>query len=108
MGIGCFWGMIGVTLFGLFLTPVFYVTLMRLGWKKKPAAADATAGPALGPAGAAAGVAVLALPLRPTPAHSGSPTHRPRFPPPTKYLPPTSKATEPWGPKEGHHRQIAH
>jgi hypothetical protein len=28
--------MIGVTLFGLFLTPVFYVTLMKLGLKKKP------------------------------------------------------------------------
>jgi multidrug efflux pump len=39
MGIAVFAGMIGVTLFGLFLTPVFYVTLMKLGWKKKPAAA---------------------------------------------------------------------
>src|SRR5258706_1002598 len=37
MGIAVFSGMIGVTLFGLFLTPVFYVTLMKLGWKKKPA-----------------------------------------------------------------------
>src|SRR5439155_17208685 len=33
MGIAVFAGMIGVTLFGLFLTPVFYVTLMKLGWK---------------------------------------------------------------------------
>src|SRR5437667_10831085 len=39
MGIAVFAGMIGVTLFGLFLTPVFYVTLMKLGWRKKPAAA---------------------------------------------------------------------
>src|SRR5437773_7199445 len=39
MGIAVFSGMIGVTLFGLFLTPVFYVTLMKLGWKKKPASA---------------------------------------------------------------------
>jgi multidrug efflux pump len=39
MGIAVFAGMIGVTLFGLFLTPVFYVTLMKLGWKKKPALA---------------------------------------------------------------------
>jgi multidrug efflux pump len=39
MGIAVFAGMIGVTLFGLFLTPVFYVALMKLGWKKKPAAA---------------------------------------------------------------------
>lgn len=40
MGIAVFSGMIGVTLFGLFLTPVFYVTLMKLGWKKKPAPAS--------------------------------------------------------------------
>ena len=38
-GITVFSGMIGVTLFGLFLTPVFYLTLMRLGWKKKQASA---------------------------------------------------------------------
>src|SRR5208283_5946498 len=42
MGIAVFSGMIGVTLFGLFLTPVFYVTLMKLGWKKKPASAPKT------------------------------------------------------------------
>jgi len=34
MGVAVFAGMIGVTLFGLFLTPVFYVTLMKLGKKK--------------------------------------------------------------------------
>jgi multidrug efflux pump subunit AcrB len=39
MGIAVFAGMIGVTLFGLFLTPVFYVTLMKLGAKKKHALA---------------------------------------------------------------------
>jgi multidrug efflux pump len=39
MGIAVFAGMIGVTLFGLFLTPVFYVTLMKLRGKKKPALA---------------------------------------------------------------------
>src|SRR5436309_9853887 len=37
MGVAVFAGMIGVTLFGLFLTPVFYVTLMKLGWKHQPA-----------------------------------------------------------------------
>src|SRR5690242_15844870 len=37
MGIAVFSGMIGVTLFGLFLTPVFYTVLMRLGFKTKPA-----------------------------------------------------------------------
>jgi len=35
MGIAVFSGMIGVTLFGLFLTPVFYATLMKLGLRKK-------------------------------------------------------------------------
>jgi hydrophobe/amphiphile efflux-1 (HAE1) family protein len=39
MGVAVFAGMIGVTLFGLFLTPVFYVTLMKPGWKKQPATA---------------------------------------------------------------------
>lgn len=35
MGVAVFSGMIGVTVFGLFLTPVFYVTLMKLGARKK-------------------------------------------------------------------------
>jgi multidrug efflux pump subunit AcrB len=34
MGIAVFAGMIGVTFFGLFLTPVFYVVLERLGVRK--------------------------------------------------------------------------
>ncbi len=34
MGIAVFSGMIGVTLFGLFLTPVFYVVLEKLGVRK--------------------------------------------------------------------------
>jgi multidrug efflux pump len=51
MGIAVFSGMIGVTLFGLFLTPVFYVTLMKLGFRKKTApVADAQAGLAHAPA----------------------------------------------------------
>lgn len=37
MGVAVFAGMIGVTVFGLFLTPVFYVVLMKLG-RKQPAA----------------------------------------------------------------------
>ena len=49
MGIAVFSGMIGVTLFGLFLTPVFYVTLMKLGFKKK----STLASPGLTPATAA-------------------------------------------------------
>ncbi len=39
MGVAVFAGMIGVTLFGLLLTPVFYVVLMKLGLKKAPAPA---------------------------------------------------------------------
>jgi len=34
MGVAVFSGMIGVTIFGLLLTPVFYFVLMRIGWKK--------------------------------------------------------------------------
>ena len=37
IGIAVFFGMLGVTLFGLFLTPVFYVALRSLG-RKKPLA----------------------------------------------------------------------
>jgi multidrug efflux pump len=40
MGTAVFSGMIGVTVFGLFLTPVFYVVLMKLG--RKHASAPAT------------------------------------------------------------------
>ena len=43
MGTAVFSGMIGVTVFGLFLTPVFYTVLMKLGFKKKAVpATDAT------------------------------------------------------------------
>jgi len=40
MGTAVFSGMIGVTLFGLFLTPVFYVVLMKLGRKRESAASE--------------------------------------------------------------------
>ncbi len=40
MGIAVFSGMIGVTFFGLLLTPVFYFILMRVGWRPKANAAD--------------------------------------------------------------------
>src|SRR5436309_5187660 len=40
MGIAVFCGMIGVTLFGLFLTPVFYTVLMKLGSRKQAACAN--------------------------------------------------------------------
>jgi len=39
MGTAVFSGMIGVTIFGLFLTPVFYVVFMKLGHKRSTASA---------------------------------------------------------------------
>jgi multidrug efflux pump len=46
MGVAVFSGMIGVTLFGLFLTPLFYVVLEKLG-VRKPAPAVVLAPPEL-------------------------------------------------------------
>jgi hydrophobe/amphiphile efflux-1 (HAE1) family protein len=43
MGVAVFSGMIGVTFFGLFLTPVFYVTLMKFRSKKAMSAQAADA-----------------------------------------------------------------
>ena len=41
MGIAVFAGMLGVTLFGLFLTPVFFVTIELLTRRKRGAAPEA-------------------------------------------------------------------
>jgi NodT family efflux transporter outer membrane factor (OMF) lipoprotein len=68
MGIAVFSGMIGVTLFGLFLTPVFYVMLMKLGFKHKPAPAPEHKGNALGSAGTAAAIVLLLLSIAPAKA----------------------------------------
>jgi outer membrane protein, multidrug efflux system len=57
MGTAVFAGMIGVTLFGLFLTPVFYVVLMKLSRKPKPSP-ETTPGP-LGSHSIAPGAALL-------------------------------------------------
>ena len=45
LGTAVFFGMIGVTFFGLFLTPVFYVALrlLVLRFARKPAASPAPA-----------------------------------------------------------------
>jgi hypothetical protein len=45
MGVAVFSGMIGVTVFGLFLTPVFYVVLEKLSARR---AAKAVANPGAG------------------------------------------------------------
>ena len=51
LGTAVFWGMIGVTIFGLIFTPVFYVVIRRFfGAKTKAAAGAVIAGPALQPA----------------------------------------------------------
>ncbi|MBL8860822.1 MAG: multidrug efflux RND transporter permease subunit [Planctomycetes bacterium] len=40
MGVAVFAGMIGVTFFGLLLTPLFYALLLRIGWKRSTSARD--------------------------------------------------------------------
>ena len=99
MGVAVFSGMIGVTLFGLFLTPVFYVTLMKLGLKKKPAPEAKSLG--LGSAGAAAGLAVLLSLAATNSAHAGWLTVGPDYHPPTNPVPAAYKAAELGSWKEG-------
>jgi len=92
MGIAVFSGMIGVTLFGLFLTPVFYVTLMKLGFKHK--VVSPVGGPALGSAGAAAGIITIALlyTMATTTARAGILTVGPDYEAPTNALPGSYKS----------------
>src|SRR5208283_4215159 len=87
MGVAVFSGMIGVTLFGLFLTPVFYLTLMRLGGSKqvKPAPESGPAG-GLGAAGAVTAIVVAAI-FAGTVAHAGSLEVGPDYHPPTNSAP---------------------
>src|SRR5436309_2665632 len=99
MGVAVFAGMIGVTLFGLFLTPVFYVVLMKLGFKKKPSPAPEHKGSALGSAGAAAAVVdlLLAIPS----ARAGVLTVGPDYHQPTNVAPDEYKAAVLGSWKEG-------
>ena len=101
MGIAVFSGMIGVTLFGLFLTPVFYVTLMKLRWKKQTNPAPESKGSSLGSAGATAGVAAVALLLTIVSANAGMLTVGPDYKQPTNSLPANYKALELGAWKEG-------
>ncbi len=55
MGIAVFFGMLGVTLFGLFLTPVFYVLLRRLDKRHPLHSAAAHEAPLIAPTHAHAG-----------------------------------------------------
>src|SRR3954469_8754986 len=61
MGVAVFAGMIGVTLFGLFLTPVFYTVLMKLGLRKVTAAAATSSTSALRPTHSAAAITSIVL-----------------------------------------------
>jgi len=94
MGVAVFAGMIGLTLFGLFLTPVFYVTLMKLGWKKKPALAQESKHSGVGTAGATAAVAAVALLLSISSTKAGLLTVGPDYKRPTSSAPANYKAVE--------------
>jgi len=102
MGIAVFSGMIGVTLFGLFLTPVFYVTLMKWGWKKHPAPAPQPKIILPRSTGAVAGIIVGALLLSVPSANAGWLTVGPDYQPPTNSPSPANyKAAELGNWKEG-------
>ncbi len=102
MGVAVFAGMIGVTLFGLFLTPVFYVSLMKLGGKKNPVTHESQR-PTLGSAGAgaAAGLAAIVLLLALPSAQAGWFKVGPDYKRPTNAVPAEYKAAELGQWKEG-------
>jgi hydrophobe/amphiphile efflux-1 (HAE1) family protein/NodT family efflux transporter outer membrane factor (OMF) lipoprotein len=95
MGIAVFSGMIGVTLFGLFLTPVFYVTLMKLTSKKT---ATEHKPMNVGPAGAAAASIIVILSLLFVPAARANILEvGPDYKAPTNTVPDTYKAAAEYG-----------
>jgi multidrug efflux pump len=94
MGVAVFSGMIGVTLFGLFLTPVFYVTLMKLGLKKKPATTPATKDILPGSSTAAAGIVTIALLFTIISAKANWSTVGPDYKMPTNSVPENYKAVD--------------
>jgi multidrug efflux pump len=101
MGIAVFCGMIGVTLFGLFLTPVFYVTLMKLGWKKKPATTPAAKNILPGSSATATGIVTIALLFNIVSVKAGLLTIGPDYRQPTNSVPASYKAVELGNWKEG-------
>ncbi|HEY4415436.1 MAG TPA: efflux transporter outer membrane subunit, partial [Verrucomicrobiae bacterium] len=80
------------TLFGLFLTPVFYVTLMKLGGKKKAAPASAHTTGAAGVITTLILIAALAVTF--TTAQAGPLTIGPDYKTPTNAIPLAYKAAE--------------
>ncbi len=102
MGVAVFSGMIGVTLFGLFLTPVFYLTLMKLGPAPKPAHAPEPKSTTLGSAGAAAAiVGALLLLFVSHSVQAGPLTIGPDYKTPTNVVPENYKAVDLGNWKEG-------
>jgi multidrug efflux system outer membrane protein len=94
MGIAVFSGMIGVTVFGLFLTPVFYVTLMKLGWRKQAAPTPAPHAPPASGGGAVTGILIAGLLLAAASTQAGILTVGPDYHAPTNDLPAQYKAAE--------------
>jgi hydrophobe/amphiphile efflux-1 (HAE1) family protein/NodT family efflux transporter outer membrane factor (OMF) lipoprotein len=94
MGVAVFSGMIGVTVFGLFLTPVFYVTLMKLGLKKKPVTTPATKDILPGSSAAATGIVTIALLFTIISAKANWSTVGPDYKTPTNSVPENYKAVD--------------
>src|SRR5271154_6222176 len=94
MGIAVFSGMIGVTLFGLFLTPVFYVTLMKLGSHKKPATNPEAKNILPGSSATATGIVTIALLFTIVSAKANWSTIGPDYKPPTNSVPANYKAVD--------------
>ncbi len=101
MGIAVFSGMIGVTLFGLFLTPVFYVTLMKLGHHKKPSTTPQAGGALPGASAVVTSLVVIGLLLSSVPAKAGRLTIGPDYKAPTNSVPADYKASDMGTWKEG-------
>ncbi len=92
MGVAVFSGMIGVTIFGLFLTPVFYVTLMKLGLKKKTPSAPKNILPSSG--AAITGIITVALLCSLTSVKANWMTVGPDYHPQTNSAPANYKAAD--------------
>ncbi len=94
MGTAVFSGMIGVTLFGLFLTPVFYVVLMKLGLKKTSLPESQPHSAQRAARGLAAGAAAIVLVAS---ALTTSAAVGPNYVRPTNAVPATYKTTHDLG-----------
>ncbi|HEX4646619.1 MAG TPA: multidrug efflux RND transporter permease subunit, partial [Verrucomicrobiae bacterium] len=101
MGVAVFSGMIGVTLFGLFLTPVFYVSLARLGRKRNAAPKTEPKSSGLAPLGPAAALVAILLLRADFSVSAGALTVGPDYHPPTNSVAASYKAVALGSWKEG-------